>query len=150
MSEQAIKEVPAAKTPRPYNFFIAIPTRGEFKAEMALCLCFLVHLITCNPIQRINGELRFIKWAVHRKSGSVLSSLRQQLVDMAVDGGVDTMLFLDDDMKFDPEFIFDWIREDRPVIAMNCPTRSVPTYPTARQASVHEPFKGNLVYSDVA
>jgi hypothetical protein len=135
---------------RQLKILIGIPNRGEMKVEMALRLMFLCHLMTAHPIIKIEGEERAIHWFVEEVRTSLLPQSRQNLVDMAVNNGFDYLLFIDDDMLFEPEFLFDWLQENRPVLAMNCPTRSIPCYPTARKPSVKHPFKGDLIYSDVA
>lgn len=129
------------------RLLIAIPTRGDFKADMALSLCWVIHHLTCNPIVQVDGDYYHLLWNVARKSSSNLPSLRQKFIDVAVNSEVTHLLFLDDDMVFNPELVLDWIKEGRPVIAANCPTKSIPCWPTARQRGGEA---GRPVYSDVA
>jgi glycosyltransferase involved in cell wall biosynthesis len=134
---------------KPIKVLIGIPSRGDFKADMALSLVFMIHNLTSNPIVKIGNSPRYISWHIQRLSSSMLYSLRQKMVDTALDADVDYLLFLDDDMVFPGELLHAWLAADRAVIAANCPTRGVPTNPTARSASARNP-KGEMVYSDIA
>lgn len=135
---------------RKIKLLIGIPNLGDITMETALNLIYMTHLLTANPLQPVDGERCVILWNVHEVRSSNIVQNRQSILDMAVANEVDFLLFIDTDMVFNPEFIFDWLKENRPVIAMNCPTRSMPCYPTARNESTTEPFKGELVYSDIS
>lgn len=132
------------------RLLIGIPSRGDFKSDFALNLAFMTHILTARPLVKIDGETHFIQWYLHCVKTSNLSQSRQNIVDLALQNEFHFMLFIDDDMVFEPAFVLEWLAENRPVMAMNCPTRSVPCYPTARQFDPAEPFKGSLVYSDNA
>jgi hypothetical protein len=135
---------------KPVKLLIGIPTRGDLKADMALSLSFMIHHISVNPVVMIDNEPRFLMWQVTKIATSLLPQSRQNMVDMAIKSEVDYLLMIDDDMVFNHELAHDWMAENRPVIACNCPTRSIPCYPTARQFDPKEEFKGALVYSDTA
>lgn len=125
------------------RLLIGIPSRGEFQSSFALSLAFLINLITSNPVVKIDGEPHLLLWHVDVKNSSNLPGNRQKLVDQAIASDCTHLLFLDDDMVFDATMIYDWLMENRPVIAANCPTRGIPTYPTARNQGG---LAGQLVY----
>jgi hypothetical protein len=133
-----------------FTLLIAIPSRGEWKSAMAMQLIFMTQLLYAHQYQRIDGKLRRIMWHLQEVRNSLLPQSRQALLDFAIENKFDAMLFIDDDMIFPEDFIFDWLKENRPVIAANCPTRGIPCYPTARQPDPANPYKGKLVYSDIA
>lgn len=126
------------------RLLIGIPSRGSWKSGFGLSHSFLINLISANPVVKIDGEPHLLLWQVEQKESSSIHGNRQKLVDAALGSDCTHLLFIDDDMTFDPTMIYDWLMENRPVIAANCPTRGIPTYPTARnQGGVH----GELVYT---
>lgn len=127
---------------------IGIPTRGDFRSDMAMCLVHLINAINSAPVIELGNERALLMWYIHTVQTSILPQSRQQMIDIACDdqNKIDYLLFLDDDMVFPSNLLHEWILADRAVIAANCPTRGSPTYPTARNKG-HEP-KGKMVYSD--
>lgn len=126
------------------RLLIGVPTRGTYQANFGLSLSFLINLISANPIVKIDGTPHVILWYVENKNSSILCGNRQKLLDQALSNDCTHMLFVDDDMVFDATMVYDWLIENRPVIAANCPTRGIPTYPTARDANG---ARGDLVYT---
>lgn len=129
------------------KLLIGIPSRGEFKKDTSLGLTFLVHALNEHPLVKIDGQVRRILWSIAVVSSSSIQGNRQKLVDAAIANEVDWLLFIDDDMSFPAELVHAWMTENRPVIAANCPTRSWPCNPTARDRSADP--RGAPVYSDL-
>lgn len=126
------------------KLLIGIPSRGTFQTGFGLSLAFLANALCANPVIKVDGTPHLVLWSIQVKNSSNLPGNRQKLVDDALANDLTHLLFVDDDMTFDAEMIFEWLAENRPVIAANCATRGIPTYPTARnQGGLH----GQLVYS---
>lgn len=132
----------------PIKLLIGVPSRGEFKKDNSLDLVFATLQLTQRPLIKQEDVVRQVQWAIQVVTSSVLPGSRQKLVDAALFSEADYLLFLDDDMSFPEYLIHVWLSENRPVIAANCPTRSWPTNPTARNPA--NTAKGTPVYSDVA
>lgn len=75
---------------------------------------------------------------------SIVSSLvnknRESLAELALELGTDWMLWLDDDMVFDPKAIFLLLSRNKPFVACNYPRRVQPIRSTA-----HRPDSINLI-----
>lgn len=148
MSDAATeKKQPAIE---PIRLLIAIPSRGDWQQTTSLSLAFLVHTLTENKFFLRDGKRHVILWNIHAINTSILPQSRQNAVDTALRNNVDYLLFLDDDMAFPAHLVHEWINENRPVMAANCPTRGFPCNPTARKQSHTAPGQGSLVYSDLA
>jgi hypothetical protein len=114
---------------------------GDWRAKMALCFAqMMVHLAFPQKAYK-----HTLAWSNQR--GSILPQLRQNLIDKALEGGATHLLFIDSDMTFPPEIATDWLEADYPVLAANCPTKSIPSWPTARLKD--STIAGTPLYSDV-
>jgi hypothetical protein len=130
------------------KILIAVPSRGEWQQGMSLSLAFMMHTLSQNQLVRLGDKNCILLWNVMAINTSILPQSRQNAVDAAVRNDVDFLLFIDDDMTFPETLLHEWINEDRPVIAANCPTRGVPCNPTARHKSSTP--AGRMIYSDLA
>ena len=108
---------------------IAIPSGGEWKADFAMSLINLQRACIQHPeLKGYSG----IGIKVINKRGSNLSSLRQGLVEEAIQQKCTHILFLDSDMYFPAMLIHMLARHRRKVVGCNCPTKAIPSSPTAR------------------
>jgi hypothetical protein len=86
--------------------------------------------IGVNPMIPIGLSFRY-------EQGSLLPRNRQKLVEYArtVDdpGPVTHLLFLDDDMMFPAELMYRLFEHDKPIVAVNYPTRKAPIHMTAQK-----------------
>lgn len=116
---------------------IGIPSQIEWHAEMALCLTFMIHVLTMN----------LVKFHILNKRGSILPQLRQDLLDFAISNNASHLLFIDSDQTFPEVLLLEWLKAKRPVVAANIATKGMPSYPTAKRrvGGVLTPF-----YSDTA
>lgn len=113
---------------------------SEWKAQTSLSFALLCVRL-CYPDRRFQHQFFF-----DNQRGSILPQLRQNLVDKALKEGASHLLFIDSDMTFPDMLANEWMAEDRPVIAANCSTKSMPAYPTARAKGGKT---GVPAYSDV-
>lgn len=63
---------------------------------------------------------------LYSAKSSLLPKNRRVLVEAALDGKCDRLLFLDTDMVFPPDLIPRMVAADKDVVACNCVTRSIP------------------------
>lgn len=114
------KELPAAKV------MIAVPG-ATWQGDFGMCLMTLLAAST----QPVEGYSR-VDLAIQNSKGSILPQLRQRLVDAAIEAEATHILFLDTDMVFPPYLLNELLKHKRPVVACNCPTKCLPSSPTAR------------------
>lgn len=127
---------------RELNLMIGVPSMGTWQAKTSCC--FALTLVAL-AFPKKEFKHQFFFW---NEKGSILPQLRQNLVDKALKGGASHLLMIDSDMTW-PEYLPEqWMAADYPVIAANCPTKSMPCWPTARNKG--STLAGNPVYSDVA
>lgn len=138
-----------SQKPNLIKILIAVPSRGEWQQVFSQSVAFLIHKLTVDRFFVVEGKPCILLWHLLTINSSILPQSRQEAVDAALGNGVDYLLFLDDDMGFPETLLHEWINENRPVIAANCPTRGIPTNPTARNFNPRDP-KGTMVYSDLA
>lgn len=124
-----------------FKLMIGIPSMAEWKAKTSLSIGLLMVNLAF-PQKEYDHH-----YIVQNERGSILPQLRQGLVDKALKENATHLLMIDSDMTFPETLATDWMREDFPVIAANCPTKSVPCHPTARY---FDGKTGAAVYSDLA
>ena len=115
---------------------------SEWKAQMALSMSFMLVSLSY-PVREFKHT-----WSLQNTRGSILPQLRQNLVDHALENGATHLLMIDSDQTFPHNLAIDWLKEDRPVIAANVATKTMPSWPTARKKVGG--LAGTPIYSDVA
>lgn len=105
---------------------IAVPG-AEWKADFGMCLMTLLAAST----QPVKGY-KSVDLAIQNTKGSILPQLRQRLVKAAQNAEATHILFLDTDMVFPPYLLNKLLEHKKPVVACNCPTKCLPSNPTAR------------------
>lgn len=110
------------------SVMIAIPTgRGGWSADFCMSL---IDVVTRPIAAALGYETEpAVSWRYERSSAIVQN--RHNLVRHAQQAGVSHILFLDDDMTFPADTLERLLRAGRPIVAANCPTRSIPIVPTA-------------------
>lgn len=73
-----------------------------------------------------------IELAVQISEGSILPQLRHNLVRAAKKNKASHILFIDTDMTFNPYVLHELLDANLPIVAANCPTKRIPSVPTAR------------------
>lgn len=108
---------------------IAIPSGNEWKADFAMSLINLQRACMEHPnVKGYSG----IGIKVFNRRGSNLLSLRQGLVEEAINQQCSHILFLDSDMYFPAMLLHMLARHRRSVVTCNCATKAIPSSPTAR------------------
>ena len=108
---------------------IAVPSGNEWKADFAMSLINLQRACIEHPsLKGYSG----IGIKVFNRRGSNLLDLRQGLVEEAIKQQCTHILFLDSDMYFPAMLIHMLARHHSKVVACNCPTKAIPSSPTAR------------------
>lgn len=112
--------LPAAKV------MLAIPG-ANWHGDFGMCLMTLLAAST----QPVEGYSH-VDLAIQNSKGSILPQLRQRLVEAALEAEATHLLFIDTDMVFPPYLLNELLKHKMPVVACNCPTKSIPSNPTAR------------------
>lgn len=115
------------------KLIIAIPSQTHVHADFALCLANMFSDLS----QPIAGWV--IQFAPVNIKTSILAKSRQKLVEFALENKATHLLFIDSDMVFPPATARGLLTADLPVIAANCPTKTFPSIPTARDFDINLP-----------
>lgn len=108
--------------------FIGIPSGSEWKAEFGMSLAGLI-AHSSRPLRGGGGIGGLRLW---NSRGSILPRSRTTLVMKALESRASHILFLDSDMAFPPDTLHRLLAWDKAVIGCNCPTKMMPSTPTAR------------------
>ena len=100
----------------PIKLVIAIPTPGRVEFGFAFSLAGLVGRL-CGGIPTRDGEA--LEFSIDGQVSSVIHSNRELLVRRAIDRGMTHLLFIDDDMAFDPRAIDILLGRRQPIVACN-------------------------------
>lgn len=96
---------------------IAIPTAGTVKMGFAYSLAGLIGYISANAIPSRPEATIEVKMDV--VESSVIHTNREKLVRRAIDSGMTHLMFLDDDMVFEPHIIDVMLGRRQPVVCTN-------------------------------
>ena len=125
---------------RRLDIAIGIPTGGMWDMEFGKCLASMVYKTTMwKP--SVEKGIESLRLRLYCQPGSMLVKNRQILAAKAIQEGCSHLLFLDDDMSFPDDLLIRLIERDKPVIAVNCTTRSFPVHYIAHD------LKGKLIDS---
>lgn len=93
---------------------LCIPSSGLMRAECALsCIRFVTHLAS-RPLLPEGGEQSI---QTYMRLGSGIAANRDYLADLALENGATHVLFVDDDMVFEPEAVVHLISRRLPIVA---------------------------------
>jgi hypothetical protein len=73
-----------------------------------------------------------IKLGAFNAEGTLICDQRVMLAQRAIESNADAILWLDTDMRFPKDALIRLLAHDKPIVAANYVTRSVPPSPTAR------------------
>lgn len=106
---------------------IAVPSTSTWCAEFGMSLLFLASHLT----HQVPG-FRAQQFRVHNKRGSILASMRQQLVEQALQHNASHLLFIDSDQTFPRDLVHRLLAHEKQVVGCNVATKCLPANPTAR------------------
>lgn len=121
--------------------FIGIPSGADWRAEFGMSLAGLVAYAN-TPLR---GGVKLAGLRLWNTRGSILPRSRTTLARMAIESGATHLLFIDSDMVFPKDTMHRLLNWDKAVVACNCPTKMLPSTPTARLTS--ETRTGEPLYS---
>lgn len=110
------------------SVLIGIPSNGDWKADFGMSLAGLV-AYSATPLHD-GGRIEQLR--LWNAKGSILPRGRTTLVKQALEMDASHILFLDSDMVFPAQTLHRLIRAGKAVIGCNCPTKMLPSSPTAR------------------
>jgi ABC-type Fe3+-hydroxamate transport system substrate-binding protein len=96
---------------------IAIPTAGTVKMGFAYSLAGLIGYLSANAIPSRPESTIEVKMDV--VESSVIHTNREKLVRRAIDSGMTHLMFLDDDMVFEPNILDIMLGRRQPVVCTN-------------------------------
>ncbi len=110
---------------------VCVPSSGECEIFFAQSLAGLMQ---CAQVLRSRAEAEGFSITVLAQESSVIHGNREQLVDRALKWGCTHVLFLDDDMVFNPIVLEMLLGRRQPYVACNYPKRQFPIVFTATRA----------------
>lgn len=121
---------------------VVVPSGPHWVADFATSLVSLVANFANRAVPGYSSH----ELQVANIKGSILPRARLRGIKSAKSCGATHLLFLDSDHTFSPDLLHRLLAWDKPVVAANCVTKSIPAAPTARMKGLTGP--GELVYSD--
>lgn len=118
------------------KLMIGVPSRDEVASTFMCDLVHLFEMLLTQPLPDPNFSVKTVQLVNVR--GSILPRIREQIVDHAIEQNSTHLLFLDSDMRFPQDFMHRWLCLGEPVLAANCVTKKIPSWPTARQKGKRE------------
>lgn len=122
---------------------LGVPSGNTVNARFMVSLVSL--MVRFNMVQ-IPGY-RSQEMRLMNVRGSILSKSRLQLVRSALAEKADYLFMLDSDHTFPADLLHRLIAAGKPVVAINCTVKQLPSQPTAR-AFEHGDLNGSPIYSD--
>ncbi len=109
---------------------IAIPSTQTWEAEFGMSLVFFTNYLAAH------GAIgkKAVQFRVHNKRGSILASMREDLVKQAVEGDATHLLFIDSDQTFPADIFHRMMKWGKQIVAANITTKMLPPSTTARIA----------------
>jgi hypothetical protein len=109
---------------------VCTPFYAQVHADYAYCLAKML-MQTVQARIMFNDEPVTPEIEVFMKSSSALPTLRNELVQDALDWGANYLLWVDADHNFPPGALLRLLSLNLPVVGVNYPRRTSPTYPVA-------------------
>jgi hypothetical protein len=124
------------------NCVLGIPSGQEWNAQFAVKVVNLVASFTQKQVPGYTSqELRVVN-----VRSSILPKNRMDLVTAAKTLKATHLLFIDSDHTFPTNLVHRLAAHGKPIVAVNCVTKTIPAIPTAR-AKAEDP-RGACVYTD--
>jgi len=128
---------------RDLHVVVGVPSGADWSADFGMSLAVMMSYAA--QVQ-LGFDVRTQQVQVVNVKGSILPQLRENVVLTARKLKADYLLFIDSDMVFPRDTLHQLISHNQLVVAANCPTKKIPSTPTARTLS-EEVVGGDPVYS---
>lgn len=102
---------------------IAVPTAGMVRSGFAYSLAGMVGKIAGGVPTRPEATITML---MDMQESSVIHSNREQLAKRAIERGNTHLMFIDDDMQFEPQIAEVLLGRRQPVVAVNYPIKKFP------------------------
>jgi hypothetical protein len=122
---------------------ICVPSGNQWDADFGMCLINLFAHVLTRPMKGV----RQIHVTLINERTSLIPKSRQGLLTRALKQGCDYALFIDSDQTFPSNVLYRLLSWQRPIVACNVATKSIPASPTARTYNPLHPG-GDVVFSD--
>lgn len=109
--------------------FVGVPSQETWKADFGMSLVHMVAMVS----QPLRDGTKIQSCRLWNSRGSILPKLRTTLVKQALQSEATHILFIDSDMVFPAETLHKLLERGKAVIGCNCPVKTIPSSPTARQ-----------------
>lgn len=106
---------------------VGIPSTQFWDADFAMCLIFMM----AHFVQKVPGT-KTQQVVLHNKRGSILSSMRQKILENAIKNEATHLLFIDTDQTFPKDALHRLLAREKQVVACNIATKMLPSTTTAR------------------
>ena len=100
-----------------FKVSIAVPTSGTVPASFAYSLAGLIGFTAANAVPSMPAAA--VEMQLNMVESSNWITNREQLARHAIDGGYTHMLFLDDDMSFQPQILAILLGRRQPIVVTN-------------------------------
>lgn len=121
---------------------VGVPSNGDWKADFGMSLVGMISQAAAPVKGRRIEALRL--WNAR---GSILPRSRSTIVKQALEMDASHLLFLDSDMSFPPQTLHRLLQWEKAVVGCNCPTKMLPSTPTARLSCSEDFPRGEPLYT---
>lgn len=128
---------------KPLKVVIGIPSGQYWNAKFGVDLVNLISYFSCHKVAGYSQQ----SLQVVNVRSSILPKNRMEIAKKALELQADYVLFLDTDHTFPKEMLHRMIGWQKPILAVNCVTKTIPAMPTARLRSTRMKT-GDVVFSD--
>lgn len=128
-------------TEKELKLVIGIPSGPTWDADFAMSMLGLMSYLNAYQVPGFTKQMV----RLHNVKGSILAKSRHIVVSQALEHNATHVLFIDSDMVFPQQLAHRLFATGKSVVACNCPTKKIPSFPTARKKSFTKPA-GDIMY----
>lgn len=125
------------------KILVGFPHMGQMHIDFIMSLINMLEVCKTHRF----GSYKEQTVRVMHAQGSILGKLRMEIVETAVKGGFDYVLFVDSDHKFPRKLLHKLVDARKDIVAVNCVTKTLPAWPTARGWPEPDLPGGRPIYS---
>lgn len=125
------------------RLIVGVPSGTHWLAQFGVDLGALMVRFYMQRIEKYASQ----EMRVANVRSSILPKNRLDIIKVAKKANADYLLFIDSDHTFPADLPHRLIAHNKPIVALNCVTKTIPAQPTARAYKEGDP-QGTVVYSD--